>query len=405
MNALDLNNPTAATSAREKPMRILLLTSSYAPVLGGVQTVTQALARHLLARGHEVRVVTNRYPRRLPAHEVLDEVSIERWQFLRPSRRYLRQGRLDLFLASLYYGPSVRRRLGRLLASFRPDVVNVHFPDAQIPFVLGLRRRFPFRLVVSLHGHEVERFTANEEGNGDSRGLQALLCEADAVTACSRHLLESACRIEPSVQAKGAVLYNGIDPERFEDEKPFFHPNPYVFAMGRLTRKKGFDLLLEALAQIDGSASGLDLILAGEGEEAAALKDQARRLGLERRVHFYGRVGQEEVVRLLNGCLFLAVPSRAEPFGIVALEGLAAGKRVLATRVGGMAEFLGQASVGPDIVLVGPTAAELAEGLRAQLSCPLESEERSKRSAQVRNEYSWRRVAQRYEHILASEAT
>lgn len=381
-------------------MRILLLTSSYAPVLGGVQTVTQALARNLLAQGHEVRVVTNRYPRRLPGHEIIDDVSVERWQFLRPSPRYLRKGRLDLFMASLYYGPRVHSLMGRLLASFRPDVVNVHFPDAQIPFVLAFRRRFPFRLVVSLHGHEVERFTANGECNEDSRGLRALLSEADTVTACSRHLLRSACRIEPSIQAKGVVLYNGIDPERFADTKPFYHPNPYVFAMGRLTQKKGFDLLLEALARIDAS---VDLILAGEGEEAASLQEQARRLGLERRVHFYGRASQEEIVRLLNGCRFLAVPSRTEPFGIVALEGLAAGKRVLATRVGGMAEFLGQAGADSGIVLVSPTVAELAKGLRAQLSRPLEAGEGAKRSAHVRNECSWHRVAQRYERILAGE--
>jgi glycogen(starch) synthase len=399
MDVLEANK-SMTTSAPEKPMRILLLTSSYAPVLGGVQTVTQALAGNLLARGHQVRVVTNRYPRRLPEQEFIGDVSVERWQFLKPSPRYLRKGRLDLFMASLYYGPRVHSRMGRLLASFRPDVVNVHFPDAQIPFVLRLRRHFRFRLVVSLHGHEVERFTANGHPNGDSRGLRALLGEADAVTACSGHLLKSACGIEPSVQAKGVVLYNGIDPERFADTKPFYHPKPYVFAMGRLTRKKGFDLLLEAMARIDDS---VDLILAGEGEEAAALKEQARRLGLERRVHFYGRASQDAIVRLLNGCRFLAVPSRAEPFGIVALEGLAAGKRVLATRVGGMAEFLGQASDDSGIVLAGPTVAELAEGLRMQLSRPVETREAAKRSAHIRNEYSWRRVAQRYERILAGE--
>ena len=158
-------------------------------------------------------MVTNRYPRRLPEREIVDGVGVERWQFLTPSFRQLRQGRLDLFLASLYYGPSVRSRLRRLLVSFRPEVVNLHFPDAQIPFVLGLNRRFGFRLVVSLHGHEVERFTAHGENGEEGRGLRALLCEADAVTACSQHLLESACRLEPSVQVKGAVVYNGIDSE------------------------------------------------------------------------------------------------------------------------------------------------------------------------------------------------
>lgn len=401
MNALEANNQMATRTKPAKPMRILLLSSSYAPVLGGVQTVTRTLARNLSARGHEVRVVTNRYPCRLPKSENIDGVRVERWQFLRPSWRQLRQGRPDLFLAALYYTPSVRRRLKRLLTTFRPDVVNVHFPDAQIPFLLDLKQRFGFRLVVSLHGHEVERFTSGANASSDSSGLCELLRQADAVTACSRHLLESASRLEPCVMAKGSVLYNGIDPERFEDEKPYHHPNPYVFAMGRLTQKKGFDLLLEALARIEVSSPGLDLVLAGEGEEADALKEQARRLGLERRVQFVGRASSDEVVRLLNGCRFLAVPSRVEPFGIVALEGLAAGKRIVATRVGGMAEFLGQAATDPGVVLVGLTVAEIAEGMRVQLSRPLEKGEGAARSAHARDHYSWGRVAQQYEQILA----
>src|SRR5262245_14940853 len=96
-------------------MKVLLLPSSYVPVLGGLQTVAHELARQLLAQGHEVRVVTNRYPRRLPASETVDGVPVERWSFLRPAWGQLRHGRPDLFLASLYYYPTVRTRLARLL--------------------------------------------------------------------------------------------------------------------------------------------------------------------------------------------------------------------------------------------------------------------------------------------------
>lgn len=394
------------TPGDRKPMKVLLLTSSYAPVLGGLQTAAGALARNLLAMGHEVQVVTNRYPRSLPGREIVDGVSVKRWQFLWPSWQDLRRGRLDLFLASLYYGPSVRVRLRRLLASFRPDVVNIHFPDGQIPFLLGLRDRFGFRLVVSLHGHDVERFTLNTDGGLDSRELRALLREADAVTACSRYLLESAGSLEPSVNGKGAVLYNGIDPERFQDTTPYLHGRPYLFAMGRLTYTKGFDLLLEALSRPEVSAYGVDLILAGEGEDRPALEEQARRLGLEGRVHFHGRASQEEVVRLLNGCRLLVVPSRVEPFGIVALEGLAAGKRVLATRVGGMNEFLAafaaqsrHPSEAGCVRLVEASAEALAEGLRAELAST--APEETGTGSSFLKSHSWAKVTQRYARVLA----
>src|SRR5262249_37085033 len=142
-----------AGAAAGRPLKILLMPASYPPVLGGLQTVAHALARQLLARGHAVRVATNRYPRSLPAAETLDGVLVQRWPFLRPCWDQLCRGRADLFLASLYYGPSVRARMARLVQRFRPDVVNVHFPDRQAPFVLALRRQFNFRLVASLHGH------------------------------------------------------------------------------------------------------------------------------------------------------------------------------------------------------------------------------------------------------------
>ncbi len=396
-------------------MKVLLLTSSYAPVLGGVQTVTQALARNLLARGHDVRVVTNRYPRRLPAYEILDGVSVQRWQFLPPTWTYLRQCRLDLLLASLYYGPSVRRRLGRFLESFQPDVVNVHFPDAQIPFLIGLKRRFGFRLVVSLHGHEVERFTSTNDVHSASHRLAILMRQADAVTACSRHLLERACWIEPSVQAKGVVLYNGLDLGRFQDARAYTHPRPYILGLGRLTRKKGFDLLLEALARLNPFATDVDLILAGEGEERPALEEQARALGLEKRVYFHGRASQEEVVQLLKGCLFLVIPSREEPFGIVALEGLAAGKPILATRVGGMGEFLQEITTSSQsaeqegeklqpvqdrVRLVGATVEEISEGIRAFLVSGTLCLQKVNRPTIIQ-EYSWEQVSRRYERVLA----
>jgi glycosyltransferase involved in cell wall biosynthesis len=396
----------ATAKRRRKGMRILLMPSSYAPVLGGLQTVAQALAHHLRGLGHEVRVVTNRYPRSLPRRETVDDVPVERWQFLRPCWGQLRRGRADLFLASLYYAPRTRGRLRRLLQEFRPDVVNVHFPDGQIPFVLGLRQRFGFRLAVSLHGHEVERFTGEEGAAGAGR-LRALLREADAVTACSGNLLERAAALESSVAAKGTAIYNGIDPARFEDKVPHKHARPYILALGRLTYKKGFDLLLEALARAGGAAADVDLIVAGEGEERGTLEALAARLGLGSRVKFHGRATSAEVVRLLNGCRFFAIPSRAEPFGIVALEALAAGKPVLATRVGGMEEFLGHVTgrlrLGPSLIrLVEPRVERLAEGLRERLASAPEGDRRWSES--VLATYSWARVAQRYERLLAGSA-
>ncbi len=404
----------------DRPLRIVLLSASYVPVLGGLQTAVHALARNLRHRGHEVRVVTNRHPRRLLPSETIDGVPVERWLFLAPKWRDLRAGRPDLFAAGLYCYPTVLGRLRGLLQAFQPHVVNIHFPDGQIPFILPLCRGRPFRLAASLHGDEVMRFTGGEGSapapECESRGLKALLREADAVTACSPNLLAAAARLEPSVAAKGVAIHNGIDPERFADKTPHVHRRPYVLAYGRLTRKKGFDLLLEAFARLGAGAAHADLLLAGDGEERPNLEALARRLGLADRVCFLGRVGPSDVVRLLNGCVCLVVPSRAEPFGIVALEGLAAGKPVVATRVGGMGpfleEFLARRNAGrvgvpaadqPPIALVDANPEALARRLRTYVKPGLSAGDEQTVASTVLQECSWAAVARVYEEILSAK--
>jgi glycosyltransferase involved in cell wall biosynthesis len=408
-------------------MRILLVPSTYPPILGGVQTVAHNLAKNLLKSGHEVKVVTNRYPRSLPALEIMDGISVRRFLFLSPEINNLQRGRADLFLASFYFYPSSLWRLRNLMRTFRPEVVNVHFPDHQIHFILALRQRFEFRLIVSLHGHEVEKVALtnsceNRNAMKDStavQSLQLILREADAVTACSQHLLDKAIELEPSIASKGQVIHNGIDPKRFLDKSRHLHPRPYALSFGRLTHKKGFDLLLKAFAQTE-SAEDIDLIIAGKGEEENALIQQAQQLGLERRVHFRGQASPEEVVRLLNGCLFVVVPSRREPFGIVALEALAAGKPLLATKTGGLAEFLAEfeeaevssiwdeqrlmkqeSSVGPRpiVLLADATEEDLAKGLRQIIEL---SRNDSKEMEQYRisEKYSWQHIARCYENVL-----
>jgi glycosyltransferase involved in cell wall biosynthesis len=395
-------------------MRVLLMPSSYPPVLGGLQTAAHALARHLNAQRHEALVLTSRYPRTLKDREAIDGIQIHRKLFLRPCLEYLRNRRPDLWLASLYCYPATLCYARRLVDSFRPDVVNVHFPDAQIPFVLRIKRDRNFRLIVSLHGHEILRWFQAAGGPGEEslksaapgnrarQQLVTVLKEADAVTACSRYLLDKAIELEPGVAAKGHVIYNGIDPERFEDKTAFAHPRPYVLAYGRLTYVKGFDLLLRAFARVASNHPGIDLVIAGDGEQRVALGRAADDPELAGRVFFTGRASPVEVVRLLNGCLFVVVPSRREPFGITALEALAAGKPVLATRVGGLPEFLGDGAgldTGARTMLVEPTVEGLSEGLRRWLALRHEIESRQEPNRTWLSCHTWAGVAGRYLQI------
>ena len=112
--------------------------------------------------------------------------------------------------------------------------------------------------------------------------------------------------------------------------------------LGRLVSDKGVDLLLDALPLLAGRGLRPGLTLIGDGPEAPRLREQIARLGLGSQVELLGIRTGEELVRRLNRHRILVVPSRYnEPFGIVALEGIACGCAVVGSRGGGLPEAIG----------------------------------------------------------------
>jgi glycosyltransferase involved in cell wall biosynthesis len=307
---------------------------------------------------------------------MVDGVEVERWPLLACPVSAWKSGRTDLALAAVVSNPVTNVRFSRLVKSFQPDVVNVHFPEARLACALRIREPRPFRLVVSLHGDEVERWFKQVIRSETRRELDVtrrFLRAADIVTACSQYLLSRAAELEPSISGKARVIHNGIDPLRFADREPYPHGRSYLLAYGRQTYKKGFDLLLRAFALVAKQAPQLDLLLAGDGEERQPLTDLRDSLGLESRVILFGRATPHEVVRLLNGCRLAVIPSREEPFGIVALEALASGRSLVATRVGGLPEVVAAATasgVAPRVEWAAPEPQYLVNALLQALAHP-----------------------------------
>lgn len=143
--------------------------------------------------------------------------------------------------------------------------------------------------------------------------------------------------------------------------------------VGRLVSDKGADVLLEALGLLAARGIAPGLTIVGDGPERPALEAQARALGGAARVSFLGARHGEEIARLLNAHRILVVPSRYdEPFGIVALEGIACGCLVIGSRGGGLKEAIGRCGLtfrnGDAGELAGLLAAALADPDRFALS-------------------------------------
>jgi glycosyltransferase involved in cell wall biosynthesis len=295
---------------------------------GGPSAVVEALARHQVARGHRVTVLTTDQGLRNGEHatDLADTIPLERLAVRGPDR--------------LAYAPRFRAAARSLVRA--SDLVHVHsiftYPvhvtlreaaAAGVPVVLrpcGLLHRYSLR-----RSRWVKRAYLGLWGRMVRRA-----CAAWHYTSA-----EESAQSWPHDGGPRFVLPNGIDPERFAVDRdgarravarrwPAPGDSPYVLFLGRLHPKKRPGLLVEAF--LAGAPREFKLVVAGPDEAglwpglSARLLRQPAAAG---RVLFVGPVSGPDKVDLLAGAALFALPSEHENFGVAALEALAAGTPVL----------------------------------------------------------------------------
>jgi glycosyltransferase involved in cell wall biosynthesis len=164
------------------------------------------------------------------------------------------------------------------------------------------------------------------------------------------------------------VIRSAVDPERLRPGTPRevvreslgAEPDePCLLVAAALVQRKGVDVAIDALALLAREELAPPLWVAGAGPQQAALERRARRRGVAGQVRFLGR--RDEVADLLGACDVFVLPSRHEGLGVAALEAMALGCPVVASRVGGLAEAVVHERTG---LLVRPgDASALAEAL------------------------------------------
>jgi glycosyltransferase involved in cell wall biosynthesis len=119
--------------------------------------------------------------------------------------------------------------------------------------------------------------------------------------------------------------------ELFRKHLPELSGRRFVLFMARIHEKKGADMLIEAFAKIAGLDAGLDLVIAGPDQTGlqGRLEQQARKLGIDGRVHWPGMLGGDLKWGALRACEVFILPSHQENFGIAVVEALAVGRAVL----------------------------------------------------------------------------
>jgi glycosyltransferase involved in cell wall biosynthesis len=184
--------------------------------------------------------------------------------------------------------------------------------------------------------------------------------------------------------ARITIIRNGID-EKLLRCKSRRRQNTIAY-LGRLVKHKHPEDLIYALSRLDPKVKWTARI-AGEGELLPDLQQLTRRLGLEKRVQFLGRIDNNEKIQLLASCTCLVLPSMAEGWGVVLAEAAAVGTPSIAYDTPGVRE---QAEVVPSIRLVQPRRAdELAARISYLLNHPKEVTRLGKIGRGVVEKFSW----------------
>jgi glycogen(starch) synthase len=379
-------------------VRVVLFPSAYAPALGGVEELSARLAAGLVGAGHPTEVWVNCWPASLAAQEVIDGVTVRRFDLALPAMNATSLGRFTVA------GPRALAALRRTARRFSPDVIHVQCFSSNGIYATALAALTGAQLIVTLQGETMmDDHDVYEHSALLRQGLRTGLRRADAVSGCSEFVLDDAVARFGLAPGRGVVIPNGVDPvERAAPESLALPFARFVLAYGRMVEKKGFDLLLKAFAQVAGHFGDVGLLLGGEGAARTALAAQVTELGLEDRVVFPGRLSRAQVAWATDQAAVCVMPSRVEPFGIVVLEAMRAGTPVIATSRGGAGEILQDGIQGQ---LIDPfDTAGLASALGAVLRDPAQAAAMGTAGRERAAEFGWAEITRRYLELYSGAA-
>jgi len=357
------------------------------PTAGGSGVVATELGKHLADRGHDVAFISYANPlrlRELPPRVCFHEVDQD-------DHPLLKQFPHSLTLTS---------KMVEVARTHRLQILHVHYA---IPFAAAaiLARQvapeLDLKVVTTLHGTDITLVGSNPSFKPVTEWS---INESDAVTAVSRFLADETGR-QLSLRRPIAVVPNFIDPDRHGNVIPSCIPekdSERQVTLMHISNFRPLKRLGDVVRIFERVARHLDarLMLVGDGPDYGRTRELVGELGLADRVHFVGVV--DEVAPLLAAADLLLLPSETESFGLVALEAMASGVPVVASRVGGLPEVV-EHGVSGYLAPVGDVEAMADFSLRILSDCTVRrgfGEAARERAVRL---FDWHRVVPRYEEI------
>lgn len=385
-------------------MRVIMLSWEYPPkIVGGLSRHVYDLSHALAGQGVKVDVVTGDHPD-APPEELNGSLSIYRVpvpagnDFVHWVHNF--NAASELKITELLDGKKPAR--GKKPEPIgEPTVIHAH--DWLSEFAgKALKDKFRLPMVATIHATEHGR---NHGIHNDTQryisSIEWELCyEAWRVICCSYYMRDEIAQVLEVPHDKLDIIPNGIDPSKFdlpfdkaEFRKWFARPEEkIIFFVGRMVPEKGVQVLIEAAPEIIGAYNDVKFVIAGGGDKSDLI-GLAESLGVSGRIFFTGYIDDETLLKLYNVIDVAVYPSLYEPFGIVALEAMAAKVPVVVTDVGGLREVVDHGVSGLTAWADNPDS--LAWALVRILKNPYSARAMASNAyRKVMDQFNWGRIAE-----------
>ena len=368
-------------------MRILLVTWEFPPeTVGGVGAHVDGLSKSLAKDGHDVCIFT------LAAPGIVEDQVVAGVRIIRAD--------VDLpwFPENDAVGfvSSCNHHITTLLAQlddWHLDVVHAHdWRSAWAGLTLATLCAAP--LVTTFHSTESGRHGGNvPEGDPASiHSVESWIANvSQRVICCSRFMQREVIDGFELMPDQVHLIPNGVDVDEWAPNG-VQQRNMLVLAWGRVQYEKGFQVLAQAIGRLRGRVPGIRCVIAGRGPYLPELQSQVDIEGVSDLVHLAGYVTDEELRLLLHEAGCVVIPSLYEPFGIVALESLAANAPTIVARTGGLAEIM--EGTEASLMFEPGNAKELATRIERVLMNPHVSQNIQAQGAEILHaRFSWDAIA------------
>jgi len=338
-------------------MKVGMLTWEFPPrVVGGIARACEGLAKELVQQKHDVHLFTLDFPGS-PDYEEMDGIKVY--------RASTELGHPNFLTWVLMFNHFLSKKVADVTKVVDFDVMHVH--DWLVAFSgISFKHYLKKPIVLTVHSTEVGR--AQGLHSPDSFSINGIewwaTYEADRVIVCSHSMKTEICDHFNLPHNKVDVIPNAIDASKYHSSADrgavrqrygIGWGEKLVLCVGRLVPQKGVEYFVRAIPLIARRFPEAKYIIVGEGWSRDLIEAEARASGYADRIKFTGFASDKEVIDLMTSADVLVVPSIYEPFGIVALEGMATGVPVVASRVGGLVEIIDHDRTG---VFVYPRSPE-----------------------------------------------